>query len=54
MGIRRCWLLPYNPLGFSKRKTIGRPVVDMPDHVLTSKEMTEIEGFFSWAELVDM
>ena len=54
MGVRRCWLLPYNPLGFSKRETIGKPTVEMPDHMLTEGEMTEFESFFSWAELVEM
>ncbi len=54
MGVRRCWLLPYNPLGFSKRKTIGKPTVNMPDHMLTEEEMAEFEGIFSWAELVEM
>ena len=54
MGIRRLWLLPYNPLGFSKRKTIGKPMVNMPEHMLTGEEITRIEGFFSWAELVEM
>ena len=54
MGVRRCWLLPYNPLGFSKRETIGKPTVKMPDHMLTEGEMTEFESFFSWAELVEM
>ena len=54
MGVRRCWLLPYNPLGFSKRKTIGKPMVNMPNHMLTEEEMIEFEGFFSWAELVEM
>ena len=54
MGMRRCWLLPYNPLGFSKRETIGKPMIDMPDHVLTAVEIAELKGFFSWAELVEM
>jgi pyruvate formate lyase activating enzyme len=54
MGIRRCWLLPYNPFGFSKQKTIGKPQVNMPDHMLTEGEIARLEGFFSWAELVEM
>ena len=53
-GLRRCWLLPYNPLGFSKRTTIGKPMVNMPDHMLTKEEITKLEGFFSWAELMEM
>lgn len=54
MGVRRCWLLPYNPLGFSKRETIGKPPINMPDHMLTEGEVRECESFFSWAELVEM
>jgi pyruvate-formate lyase-activating enzyme len=54
MGIRYCWLLPYNPLGFSKYKTIGKPMVDMPERMLTREEITEFQGFFSWAEFVEM
>jgi len=54
MGIRRLCLLPYNPLGFSKRKTIGKPMVNMPEHTLTKEEIAKLEGFFSWAELVEM
>lgn len=54
MRIRRCWLLPYNPLGFSKGETIGKPTVNMPVRMLTEEEMARIKGFFSWAELVEM
>ena len=54
MRIRRCWLLPYNPLGLSKRETIGKPAVNMPMRLLTEEEMAWIRGFFSCAELVEM
>jgi len=54
MKIKRCWLLPYNPLGFSKGQTIGKPVVNMPEHLLTGEEIKKLESFFSWAELVEM
>ena len=54
MGIRQCWLLPYNPLGFSKWTTIGKPAVDMPDRMLSGEEVTESESFFSEVELVEM
>ncbi|MFC1981649.1 glycyl-radical enzyme activating protein, partial [Chloroflexota bacterium] len=54
VGVRRCWLLPYNPLGFSKRKTMGKPMVNMPDHMLTKAEITRLGSFFPWAELVEM
>jgi pyruvate formate lyase activating enzyme len=54
MRIGRCWLLPYNPLGLSKRETIGKPAVNMPMRLLTEEEMAWIRGFFACAELVDM
>jgi len=54
MGVRRCWLLPYNPLGLSKQRTIGKPVVNMPNHWLAKEELAKLEALFSWAELVDM
>jgi len=54
MGVRHCWLLPYNLLGFPKRKTIGKPMVNMPAQMLTKEELTGLESFFSWAELVEM
>jgi pyruvate formate lyase activating enzyme len=54
MGARRCWLLPYNPLGFSKRETIGKSTFNMPDRMLTKQELTGQENYFSWAELIEM
>ena len=54
MGVRRCWLLPYNPLGFSKRKTIGKPTVNISEHFLTKEEIAKLQSFFSWVELVEM
>jgi pyruvate formate lyase activating enzyme len=54
IGIRRCSLLPYNPLGLSKRETIGKPAVNMPMCLLTEEEMARIKGFFSRTELVEM
>lgn len=54
LGLKRCWLLPYNPLGFSKRKTIGKPMIDMPARMLSEEEITGFRGFFFWAELVEM
>jgi len=54
MGVKRCWLLPYNPLGFSKRKTIGKPTVNISEHFLTKEEIAKLQSFFSWVELVEM
>jgi len=54
MMVKRCWLLQYNPLGFSKRETIGKPTVDLPHKFLTREEYEQAASFFSWAELVEM
>lgn len=54
MRVTRCWLLRYNPLGFSKRETIGKPMVDIPLKFLTREEYEQAASFFSWAELVEM
>jgi len=54
IGAKRCWLLPYNPLGFSKREALGKPVANMPQAMLTREEITQIKGFFSGMELVEM
>lgn len=54
VGMTRCWLLPYNPLGFSKRRTIGKPMVPMAERWLSPAELAEFRGYFSWAELVEM
>lgn len=52
-GVRRCWLLPYNPLGFSKQETIGKPVVNMPERQLTGEELDRCKSYFSWTEMVE-
>ncbi len=54
LGLKRCWPLPYNPLGLSKRATIGRPAVSLPERMLTGDELARLEGLLSWAELVEM
>lgn len=54
MGVSRCSLLPYNPLGFTKRATIGKPAVDMPARLLTAEEMAEIKRNFPDFELIEM
>lgn len=54
MGVRRCWLLPYNPLWFAKLEGIGKPSVPLPNRWLTREEIAQGESFFSWAEIVAM
>jgi pyruvate formate lyase activating enzyme len=53
-GIKRYSLLPYNPLGLSKRITIGKPMVDLPQHTLTDDEIRQLEYIFSPLEMVEM
>ncbi|MDD5093493.1 MAG: glycyl-radical enzyme activating protein [Dehalococcoidia bacterium] len=54
IGVRRCWLLPYNPLGLSKGERIGKPTAGMPGRMLPGEEMAWIKGFFSGIELIEM
>lgn len=52
--ISRCWLLPYNPLGFSKLPAIGKPPVNLPERGLSREEICGIKDIFSGFELVEM
>jgi len=54
MGMKRCWLLPYNPLGYSKLATIGKPAANLPQRMLSEKEMSSIKDVFSGIELVEL
>jgi len=54
MGMKRCWLLPYNPLGYSKLATIGEPVANLPQRMLSEEEMSSIKDVFSGIELVEL
>ncbi|MFC1970948.1 glycyl-radical enzyme activating protein [Chloroflexota bacterium] len=54
IGIKRCWLLPYNPLGLPKWTTIGKPAANIPDPMVTEEEIAKLSDLFSWAELVEM
>ena len=51
-GLTRCWLLPYNPLGFSKRENIGKEAMELPTEWMSEEEKARCEEIFSWAELV--
>jgi len=51
-GLTRCWLLPYNPLGLSKRKNIGKETVDLPQKWMSEEERSRCEEIFFWVELV--
>lgn len=54
MGVKSCQLLPYNPLGFSKRVTLGKPQVSMPERMLSQEGIKEAEGFFAEMEMVEI
>ena len=54
MGIKHCRLLPYNPLGLSKRSTIGKPTIDLPEHTLTVNEIQELENIFFPLDMVEI
>ena len=54
IGAMRCWLLPYNPLWFSKREALGKATANMPQSPLTVEEMAKVKGFFTGIELVEM
>jgi pyruvate formate lyase activating enzyme len=54
MGIKSCWLLPYNPLGFAKLVNLGKPVVDMPKRMLSADEIKRAESFFMEMEVVEI
>lgn len=52
-GLAFCWLLPYNPLGLSKRKNIGKQSVNISQEWMSDEEKARCESVFSWARLVD-
>jgi pyruvate formate lyase activating enzyme len=53
LGIERCTLLPYNPLGFSKAENIGKKVNPrLSMHMMEATEERECREIFSWAEVV--
>lgn len=53
IGIERCALLPYNPLGFSKAENIGKKVNPrLSRHMMEATEEREYREIFSWAEVV--
>jgi len=54
IGAGRCWLLPYNALGFSKRGPLGKPPVDLPSCMLAEDEIQQIRSCFDGIELIEM
>lgn len=37
-GAEKVWLLPYNPMGLAKCKTLGRPTPDLPERFMKPEE----------------
>jgi pyruvate formate lyase activating enzyme len=37
-GAGKVWLLPYNPMGLAKCKTLGRPTPDLPERFMKQEE----------------
>ena len=53
LGIERCALLPYNPVGFSKAENIGKKAnPELSRHMMGLAEEEKCREIFSWAELV--
>jgi len=53
LGIERCALLPYNPIGFTKAENIGKKVnFELSTHLMGVTEEKKRREIFSWAELV--
>ncbi len=53
LGIERCALLPYNPIGFTKAENIGKKVdLELSRHMMGVAEERKYREIFSWVELV--
>jgi pyruvate formate lyase activating enzyme len=53
-GLTQCWLLPYNPLGLSKRENLGKEPVDIAQKWMSDEEETRCRDIFSWAEPISI
>ncbi|MBC8458164.1 MAG: radical SAM protein [Deltaproteobacteria bacterium] len=53
-GLTQCWLLPYNPLGLSKRENFGKEPVDIAQEWMSGEEEVRCKNIFSWAELINI
>jgi pyruvate formate lyase activating enzyme len=53
LGLTRCSLLPYNPLGFSKADHIGKCVSPkLSRRLMSPTEVQQCREIFSWAEII--
>jgi pyruvate formate lyase activating enzyme len=53
IGVTRCSLLPYNPLGFSKAEHLGKSVsAQLSRRFMSPAEVQRCKDIFSWAEII--
>lgn len=53
LGVRRCSLLPFNPMGFAKAARLGKSVSRrLPRRLMEPAAVQRCREIFSWAELV--
>jgi len=48
-GLTQCLLLPYNPLGLSKRENLGKEPLDISQEWMSEEEEKRCRNIFSWA-----
>ncbi len=51
-SLTQCCLLPYNPLGLSKRENFGKEPVDIAQKWMSNEEEIRCKNFFAWATLI--
>ena len=53
-GLTQCWLLPYNPLGLSKRENLGKEPLDIAQEWMSDEEEMRCKNIFSWVEFINI
>ncbi|MCU0596555.1 MAG: hypothetical protein MUC98_13990, partial [Desulfobacterota bacterium] len=52
-GVRRCALLPYNPLGLAKWENLGKEKPPLPETWMEESQQDTCRRIYDWAELVN-